>query len=113
MLWHCFVASLGDDLLVLLIYAAGWVVLRQANWFSQPGVRGYALMLVSGLTIAVTIEWIGVYVLYRWAYHPSMPGLPVIEIGIVPVVQMLALPPLFKSGSQVSFWCTAKIQALI
>lgn len=24
--WHCFVSSLGDGVLVLLIFAAGWVV---------------------------------------------------------------------------------------
>ena len=30
MVWHCFVASTGDGVLVLLIYAAGWIVLRQA-----------------------------------------------------------------------------------
>jgi hypothetical protein len=27
--WHCFVASLGDGIMVLLIVAAGWITLRQ------------------------------------------------------------------------------------
>lgn len=27
--WHCSVASLGDGVLVLLIFAAGWVMLRR------------------------------------------------------------------------------------
>ncbi len=31
MLWHCFVPSLGDGLLVLLIFALGWVVLRRGD----------------------------------------------------------------------------------
>lgn len=92
--WHCFVASLGDGVLVLLIYAIGWLAWRRRNWFEHPGKRGYALMLVSGLTIAAAIEWIAVHVLQRWTYLPAMPQLPVIDIGIVPIIQMLVLPPL-------------------
>ena len=91
---HCFVASLGDGVLVLLIYAVGWLAWHRQNWFERPGARGYALMLVSGLTIAIAIEWIAVHVLQRWAYLPAMPLLPVIDIGIVPIAQMLVLPPL-------------------
>jgi hypothetical protein len=37
--WHCFVASLGDGLLVLLIFAAGWTALHRRDWFVRPGVR--------------------------------------------------------------------------
>ncbi len=94
MLWHCFVASLGDGVLVLLIFAIGWLAWRRQNWFERPGARGYGLMLVSGLMIAVAVEWIAVHLLQRWAYLPTMPRLPVFDIGVVPVVQMLALPPL-------------------
>src|SRR2546428_6841361 len=47
--WHCFVASLGDGLLVLSIFAAGWVALRRHTWFMHPGVQGYrALVLRCG-----------------------------------------------------------------
>ena len=92
--WHCFVASLGDGVLVLLMFGVGWLAWRRQNWFERPGAWGYALMLVSGLTIAIAVEWIAVHVLQRWAYLPAMPQLPVIDIGIVPIVQMLVLPPL-------------------
>ncbi len=92
--WHCFVASLGDGVLVLLIYAIGWLAWRRQNWFERLGARGYALMLASRLTIAVAVESIAVHVLQRWTYLPAMPQLPVIDIGIVPIVQMLVLPPL-------------------
>ena len=49
MLWHCFVPSLGDGALVLLIYGLGWVVLHRHDWFVRPGRRGYTLMLIAGL----------------------------------------------------------------
>lgn len=94
MLWRYFMASLGDGVLVLFIFAAGWAVLRRQDWFVQPGVHGYLLMAVMGLVIGVSIEWVAVYVVERWAYTPQMPHVPGLGIGIVPITQMLVLPPL-------------------
>ena len=37
MLWHCFAPSLGDGVLVLLIFALGWIVLRRRDWFVRVG----------------------------------------------------------------------------
>src|SRR4030095_9791573 len=68
MLWHCFAPSLGDGLLVLLIFALGWAALRKRDWFTRPGVRGYALMLIAGLAIAISVELVAVHALGRWAY---------------------------------------------
>jgi hypothetical protein len=93
-LWHCFVASLGDGLLVLLIFGAGWAVLRWRDWFVRPGVRGYALMLAAGLVIAVTVEWVAVRIAGSWVYSARMPVVPLLGVGIMPVAQMLLLPPL-------------------
>jgi len=41
--WHCFVASLGDGLLVLGIFAADWIALGRQTWFVHPGVWGYGV----------------------------------------------------------------------
>jgi len=93
-LWHCFVASLGDGLMVLLIVAAGWITLRRWDWFEQPAVVGYVVMVTAGLVMAVLIEWLGVHVLKRWEYTEKMPTVSGLGIGIVPIAQMLFLPPL-------------------
>jgi hypothetical protein len=98
--WHCFVASLGDGLLVLFIFAVGWMVLHRQDWFANPGVHGYAVMLATGLVISVSIEWIAVHILGRWAYIDRMPLVPGLRVGIVPILQMLVLPPLI-------FWVAA------
>jgi len=94
MWWHCFVASLGDGLLTLLIVAAGWMTLRRASWFLHPGVRGYTLMLTVGLLIGVSVEWVAVYMAGRWTYSAQMPLVPGLGVGLIPVAQMLLLPPL-------------------
>jgi hypothetical protein len=93
-LWYCFVASLGDGLLVLLIFGAGCVALRRNDWFVNPGRRGYFVMLAFGLVIGVGVEWTAVHVMERWAYAPRMPVIPIFNVGLTPVAQMLALPPL-------------------
>lgn len=101
-LWHCFVASLGDGLLVLLIFGAGWAALRRSDWFFNPGRRGYFVMLAAGLVIGVVVEWAAVHVAGRWTYAPRMPVIPIFNIGLAPVAQMLALPPLVFRAVAVS-----------
>ena len=91
--WHCFMASLGDGLLVLIILAAGWVGLHRYDWFVHPGVQGYGVMLMTGLVLGIAIEWISMYLLGRWMYTAQMPLVPGLDVGVVPIVQMLILPP--------------------
>lgn len=93
-LWHCFVASLGDGIMVLLIVAAGWIILKRIDWFDRPGIAGYVVMLTAGLIIAVLVEWVAVHILGRWEYSDKMPMVPMLGIGLVPIAQMLILPPL-------------------
>ncbi len=94
MLWHCFAPSLGDGLLVLLIFALGRLVMRRRDWFVRPGGRGYALMLIAGLVIAIGVELVAVYMLGRWEYTARMPLVPGLGVGLAPVAQMLVLPPI-------------------
>ena len=91
---HCFVAALVDGVLVLAVFAVGVIVFRRSDWIVQPGARGYVVMLVAGLLIGVLVEWLGIHIARRWAYAPSMPLIPGINLGLVPVMQMLVLPPL-------------------
>ncbi|ALA58058.1 membrane protein of unknown function [Nitrospira moscoviensis] len=98
--WHCALMGLGDGVLVLAIFFMGRMACGRWNWFERPGLKGYATMLVSGLVISVAIEWLMVYVAFRWGYRESMPLIPWLGVGITPVVQMLILPPLV-------FWIVA------
>jgi hypothetical protein len=93
MWWHCLVASLGDGVIVLIIHVAGWCVFRRSDWFMHPGVTGYSVMLVTGVIVAVVIEWVAVHAIHRWTYTTRMPLIPGTDIGLVPILQMLILPP--------------------
>lgn len=92
--WHCFVASLGDGLLIWIMYGIGCMKFRRAHWYCSPTAQAYWLIFSTGLLIGLGIEWIAINVLHRWAYKAAMPLVPGLHVGIVPVAQMLVLPPL-------------------
>ena len=91
--WRCFVASLGDGVIVLALAVAGSLLFRRVDWFLHPGLAGYAFMAVLGVAVAVGIE-IGALATGRWSYSNHMPLIPVLQVGLAPVLQMLVLPPL-------------------
>jgi hypothetical protein len=51
--WHCFVASIGDGAMVAVIYLVGVAVLGRRDWFRRPQLAGYAVMLATGLSLAI------------------------------------------------------------
>lgn len=109
LLWHCLRAALGDGVLVLFILLSGIFVIRRPDWYRQLGRTGYFWMLSAGLGIGIAIEWLAVHVAGRWAYAPAMPVIPRLEIGLVPVLQMLLLPALiFRLASLVEDWQAAR-----
>lgn len=91
---HCIIPSLGDGLIVMLIFCLGWAARGRLDWADQPNWVACVLMLIVGFGVAVIVEWVGFYGLNRWSYTASMPLLPGLGIGVVPVLQMLILPPL-------------------
>jgi hypothetical protein len=91
-LLHCLRAALGDGVLVLAIYGAGVVAFRRRDWFRRPGWPGYAFMFAAGLALAVAVEWAALQIAQRWSYSERMPLIG--GIGVVPLLQMLVLPPL-------------------
>jgi len=93
-LWHCGLASVGDGAMVLLIVVAGRLLLRRGDWFVRPGTRDRLVMLALGLALSVGVEWVALRGLGWWAYAPGMPLVPVLGVGVAPLLQMLALPPL-------------------
>ena len=100
---YCFLASLGDGLLVLLIFAAGWAWFRRREWFVPHGARGYLLMLAAGFVIAVAIERVATGT-GQWRYGELMPR--VFGVGLAPVAQMLVLPPLIFRA--VAAWLSSR-----
>ena len=53
---RCFVASLGDGLMILLVVAGGAMLFRSVSWFVEPTLGRYAFAALTGLIFAVAID---------------------------------------------------------
>lgn len=95
--WLCVAASLVDGLFMSLLLWVGLVLWGDHAWVLHPGVRGYLLMLISGVVVSVGVEWTTVYLMHLWTYSERMPLVPGLRIGVAPLAQMLVLPPLIFS----------------
>lgn len=91
---HCFLASLGDGVIVLFIYFLDWLTFRRREPSGPPARWRLAAMLSTGFVVGAMVEWIGVYALHRWSYNDAMPMLPVLRIGLMPILQLVILPPI-------------------
>lgn len=92
----CTRATLGDAVIMLIAY---WTVsgfARNRRWFVDPRAAQVALFSLVGVLITVVIErlalsgvWMG-----GWSYAPEMPIVPMIGVGLTPLLQWVVLPPL-------------------
>lgn len=80
--------------MIAIIHMFGWLRFGHVSWFANPGKKEYVLMLGIGFILALGIELIAVHVLYRWGYAANMPLVPELRVGLVPLAQMLVLPPI-------------------
>ena len=87
---HC---TLGDMLILLSSY---WVVAllnRNRLWYcTNILVSGFLFTLI-GLGYTVYSEMLNVNIKGTWAYTELMPIIPVIEIGGMPFMQWILIPP--------------------
>lgn len=89
---ECLIASVADGLMTLIIVFAGAGFFGGLAWTDSPGVKGYALVIVLGGTMAAAVELIGVYHFHLWSYKHEMPI--IFGIGVAPLLQMTCLPAL-------------------
>jgi hypothetical protein len=90
----CALAALGDTLILLSLFGLGWLAFWNARWFVPPRLGPYALVVLASVTVQVPLEWLMVHRVGRWGYGALQPVLPVLDVGLFPVLQAVAVPPL-------------------
>ncbi len=85
---HLILASLGDVLLISLIFIFLFLKNKGLKWFIKPKSGDYLFIILSGIIIASVIEIINLYLLKRWSYTSSMPV--IFGIGLSPLLQLFA-----------------------
>lgn len=94
--WICFKATWGDLLFMFVIYATLAVVHRNPLWVNDKATHTHPatwiLTLLVGILLAVSFELWAVHIDHRFAYAEAMPIVPILRIGLTPVLQMMLLP---------------------
>ena len=92
----CTRATLGDAVIMLIAYGSIAAVARDRRWFVAPRAGQVALFSSVGVSITIAIERMALGGLWMggWAYASDMPIVPVIGVGLSPVLQWVVLPPL-------------------
>ncbi len=88
---HCFIPTFGDMFIIGLTFILGWLIQRRPDWIRQLGWREMLLVTLPLVLLAITIELVNVYVLERWTYSDLMPVVPVVGVGLFPMVQLALL----------------------
>lgn len=86
-----FICTLIDTLIVLFIYLLFAIIYQNFYWMERIDYRALLILVATGGIIAVIIEKIGLEV-NLWTYNNKMPKIPVLEVGLLPVLQLMVLP---------------------
>ena len=78
------IATFGLTTAILL---TGW----NKRWVGAPVGTALVACFV-GVSYTIYSEWVNVYVRGTWAYSDLMPIIPVLGVGVSPLVQWIVLP---------------------
>ena len=87
---HC---TLGDLLISLSIFWLVSILNRSRRWIFSPSMPNIVLFTVIGLAYTIFSEILNTRIRGTWGYTELMPIIPVIEIGGMPFLQWLLIPP--------------------
>lgn len=95
----CAIATLGDMVILILLYALGVRLFGAPCWFAPPRFARYALILLAAVVVHVGVERLMIG-FGRWGYALGHPLIPLLGVGVLVVLQPLLLVPLV-------FWALA------
>ncbi len=83
-------ASIGDIIMVLIIFLGVSGINKSFNWRIN-NIKNVLLSIIFGIFIAVVFEFYAQYT-NRFTYNPSMPVIPLVNVGLTPVLQIVITP---------------------
>lgn len=88
---HC---TLSDLLILLISYELVALLSRNRYWVNGT-IRGNGLVFTAlGAGYTIYSEITNVYLEKIWAYTETMPIVPMLGVGLAPLLQWLIMPPL-------------------
>lgn len=97
-------ATIGDVLYTLGAFALVSGFKGKVAWLQEARRQDYLMLVTLGFFIALFVEYKGL-ALDRWQYLPDMPIIPLLNVGLSPVIQMALLLPL-------TFFIVSRVQKI-
>lgn len=92
-----FATATGDMAFMLILYLTVAAVHQELWWIGNRNryrhIGTWTVPVLVGSLLAVCFELWAVYVVHRWKYA-SMPLVPIIRVGVTPLLQMIVVPVL-------------------
>lgn len=100
----CVWASVADVIMVLLIYFGFALIYKNALWIKNFNTKRIIILILTGGTGAILAE-VWHLSIATWSYASAMPLIPVVDVGLSPVLQFMVLPIMiyklsFKTGME-------------
>lgn len=88
----CGWAALGDVALTLAVCGVGALAAGQARWVATGRWNVYATAALLGAVFTLAVEWKAL-ASGRWSYTERMPVVPMLGVGLWPLLQLPLLVP--------------------
>lgn len=89
---RCTQATVGDTAITLAIFGVGALAAGRLQWACDGSYNVYLVASLLGAACAVAYEWRALGS-GRWSYTDKMPVVPVLDVGLWPLMQLALLVP--------------------
>ena len=86
---HC---TAGDVLIALSTLTVALVLCGQPAWPVSGFWRVAAVTVTFGVAYTIFSEWLNLVIRQSWAYSDLMPVVPILAVGLSPLLQWLVIP---------------------
>jgi hypothetical protein len=88
----CTQATLGDAATTLVAFWAAAAQARTRYWIAKPRTSQMLIYVGVGVVVTILLEALATGILSRWKYSDSMPRVPVLGTGLLPLLQWCVVP---------------------
>ncbi len=93
-IWYRFHCTLGDVGITLGCFWLVALITKSRSWFLNPTKNRLLLFVAFGVSYTIFSEIKNVSLNKLWGYSELMPVIPYLEVGIIPLIQWIVVPPL-------------------
>ncbi|MEP0958543.1 hypothetical protein [Microcoleus sp. FACHB-1515] len=90
---NCTLATVGDVGISLVSFWVVAALLNSRRWVRQPSRWQVNVFILVGVLITIAFEALATQSLGIWSYADSMPSVPILGTGLLPLLMWLVIPP--------------------